>query len=523
MQIGRRVIWTDEYQITEENVIQVIQNAIADFTANAQDCERLLQIEGGDLLPTRTKTVRPEVDVRSCDPIAHEITVFKEGYHWSSPITFVQRGSKDSGNANENDAITLLNECYAAENIGKKQNQLGHFVEICGIGYTLIDIKKEWEEGDSYFQYETLDPRYAFVVRSTKYLDHRIVLGVTFSETTSKNRHYTAFSATTRYEIEESKILNGETKQEESSWYFGHRSGEKNPLGRIPIIEWERAADRTGVWEREIPEMERLNLIISDIGNDIDQETQTIWHSNDVEFPKDEKGDDIKPKSNDWVQTYTSRDGRTPFIKPLSTGYDYAGLLNNYLSTRALILQRTYTPQRNDDSGGSTGVAMSDATGWSAADQVAASQQLLMESSKMEEVKVVIAAIKKSKDVESDSPILKLRYMDVKPNISRQKYFEMTVKTNALANLLSHGIYGLHALKSVNYFDDVAQVWEDSKDLIEQYQQKTFGEKEEVQKSSDLPEYQITNSPNIDGMSKENPNEETVTTLEKKEVRNEEG
>ena len=53
----------------------------------------------------------------------------------------------------------------------------------------------------------------------------------------------------------------------------------------IPIIEWERADDRMGVFEREIPEINRLNLMLSDIGNDIDQETQMIWHTNDVEFP----------------------------------------------------------------------------------------------------------------------------------------------------------------------------------------------------------------------------------------------
>ena len=514
MQIGRRVIWTDEYEITRDNVIKVIQNALADFSVNAQECENLLQIEAGHFFPQRKKEVRPEIDVKTCDPIAHEITVFKEGYHWSAPITFVQRGSKDSGNKAENEAITLLNECYAAENLGRKQNELGHFVEICGIGFTIVDINTEWEEGDSYFKYEVLDPRFAFVVKSTRYLDHRVLLGVSFVEDATHNRHYTAFTNDARFEIEESKIINSDGK-DEIRWFHDKRSDEKNPLGMIPIIEWERAADRMGVFEREIPEMERLNLIISDIGNDIDQETQMIWHSNDVEFPSDENGQEVKPKSNEWVQTYTSRDGKTPFIKPLVANYDYAGLLNNYKATRALILQRTYTPQRNDDSGGSTGVAMSDATGWSAAEQVAASQQTFMESSKMKEVKVVLAAIKKNPSVEGDSPLLDLRYMDVKPNITRQKTFEMTVKTNALANLLSHGIYDLHALKSVNYFDDVAQVWADSKELIEQYQEKTFGEKEEVQKSSDLPEYQITNSPLIDGMSKENPEEETTQTLEK--------
>ena len=292
-----------------------------------------------------------------------------------------------------------------------------------------------------------------------------------------------------------------------------------NPLRLIPIIEWERSDDRMGVFEREIPEMNRLNLLLSDIANDVDQECQQIWHANDVDFPhkKDENGNDtdeiIPPKSNEWVVTESIKDGRQPFIKPLSTTYDYAGLMNNYTVARAMILQRTYTPQRNDNSGGSTGTAMSDATGWSAAEQVACYQQLLMEASKMEEVRVALEAIKRSNKLLEDNPLRKLRYIDVRPNVLRQKTYELAVKSTALSTLLAHGVYGLHALETVDMFADVTQVWEDSKELIEQFQQKAFGEEPKEEKQpSESPLYQIGNSPLIDGMSKETPIENGDTT-----------
>ncbi len=509
MQIGRRTIFSDVEAITNENVVDVIANAMSDFLANVSDCERLLQIDAGYMPIERKKLVRPEIDVKTVDNVANEIVEFKKSYHWGIPFTFIQRGTHDSGNKDEVDGISELNECYAAENLGRKQNALGRFVEICGIGFTLIDIKNNWTEGDSYFQYEVLDPHYAFVVCSSRYADHRKLLGVTYRTDSKGNKYFTAFSDKRRYEIECLRITNGEEVTEQ--WQRGQRSGEINPLGMIPIIEWERSPDRTGVFEREIPELGRINLILSDIANDIESECNQIWHANDVEFPEklDEDGNPTgeyeTPRSNEWVQTYTSQNGRQPFIKALATNYNYSGLLTNYLTARAMVLQRCYTPQRNDDSGGSTGVAMSDATGWSAAEQVANSQQLIMESSKMDEVKVAIAAIKKNPNVPEDSPLLDLRYMDVKPNILRSRSFEMSVKSSSLANLLSHGIYGLHALKAVNLFEDTMQVWADSKDLIEEYQKTTFGEKEEVQKTSDLPEYQIGNSPLIDGMSKETP------------------
>lgn len=499
--IGRKNLFADVKEVDANNVVQIIKAVEPNFLMNQQDCDRLLVIESGEMPIGRVKSVRPDIDVQTVDPIAHEITIFKEGYHWGNLINFVQRGLKDSGKADENEAIALLNECYAAENAGKKQRKLGHFVEITGIGYTFVDIKSDWVDGDSYFELETLDPRYAFVVRSSLYSDHRVILGVTFRQDNKGNTYYTAFSKDTRFEISGEKVTHT----------------ERNVLGLVPIIEWERSDDRMGVFEREIPEMQRLNLLLSDIANDVDQECQQIWWANDISFPhkRDANGmetDEIQPpKSNEWIVTETARDHSSPSIKPLATQYDYAGLINNYSTARTMILQRTYTPQRNDNSGGSTGTAMSDATGWSAAEQVACAQQLLMEASKMEEVRVALMAIKRSNKLTDENALMNLRYMDVKPNVTRQKTYEMTVKTTALANMLSHGINGLHALKSISFFDDVAQVWEDSKEMIEQYQKKTFGEDKEVEMSSNLPEYQITNSPLIDGISKESPNGNDTT------------
>ena len=173
-------------------------------------------------------------------------------------------------------------------------------------------------------------------------------------------------------------------------------------------------------------------------------------------------------------------------------------MLQNIVTRRATILQNADVPCRNDNSGGSTGIAMDSATGWSNAETIASAQQNIMEGCKMQEIRVVLRAIQTSSCTPSDSPLLDLKYRDCQPNIKRNKSYELTNKVNAFATMVSHGINGYHALKTVNLVDDVNQVYADSKALIEKYQDGLFNKEtrttDEGRKSADNSD-QTSNSP----------------------------
>lgn len=484
MQTGRKEIFTDVESITSKNIIEVLQKAMLDFTNVSNDCKSLINYEKGVQPITREKTYRSDINCQCIDNVANEITDFKLGFQWANPTTFVQRGEKNNSEFNIADAISILNDQYDIAGIRKNTQKLGYFVETTGIGYVLIDINSDgWEEGDSYFTHDVLDNSCTFIVKSSLYLDRRPMLGVTFRTDECGNRYFTCFTPGNRYEIYNlTKIIGEDAEKKADKWVEGERSGEKNPLGIIPIVEYIRSHDRMGCFERQISEMNNLNLLISDFTNDVEQNTQAIWHTNDVEFPKKNvenpdgttHEETIRPKANDWLQTYTTPDGKTPSIKPLSIDYDYEGMLNNIITRRALILQKCNVPQRNDNSGGSTGIAMDSATGWTAAETSASKQQSIIDDSKMKELKVVLRAIKKHPNVPADSPLLKLKFSDMRPNTNRQKNYELTTKINFFATGLSHGLNGLHLLKAMNAFEDVNQVWEDSKETIEKYQKSVF-------------------------------------------------
>lgn len=505
MQIGRYELLTDKPEVNYENIIQILQEVFPMHQVNAMRINYLLGYEAGNQPLQRAKTYRSDIDCKCVDNVAHEIAKFHIGYKWGVPITVIQRGEKDSGNDKEVSAISLLNEQYEMQQIRKKTQKLARFVEICGVGYTFVDINSDYEDGESLFNIEALDARTTFVVRSSYYYDRRVMISVTYRTDNKGNNYFTCFTDKERFEILNlSKIMNGKKVKEEEKWQHAERSGEINPLGINPIIEWIRNDDRMGCFERQISDLDNLNLLISDFTNDVEQNTQAIWHGNDIEFPVEritnEDGSITervkKPGTNEWVITATPQDGKTPFIKPLAVEYDYQGMLNNIVTRRALILQNADVPQRNDNSGGSTGIAMDSATGWSNAETVASAQQNIMEGCKLEEIKVVLRAIKVSSHTPTDSPLMDLRYRDCQPNIKRNKSYELTNKTNAWATLVSHGMNGYHALKTVNLVDDVNQVWNDSKELVEKYQDSIFNKesKEEGRLQADNSD-QTSNSP----------------------------
>ena len=79
-----------------------------------------------------------------------------------------------------------------------------------------------------------------------------------------------------------------------------------------------------------------------------------------------------------------------------------------------------------------------------------------------------------------------------------------------MATLLNLGFYGEHVIKGANAFDDPEQVWIDSREMIEAIQKSKItkpstNEEDETRTTDGGIEAQISNSPMIDGMSKENP------------------
>lgn len=492
--IGRQKIFCDEPEITRDNIIEILQKAYAKHRQNVLEMQFLIDYERGIQPLQRQKNIRPDIDIRTNSSLPNYIKKFKLGYHWGSPVMLVQRGNKELHNTNsdtDDSGISALNEVLKnGENIGFKDQQMAEFIEICGIGHRMV-MPKEFPETvneipESLVNIYTLDSRYAFVVYYNG-TGQRELMGVSFSKRKGKNL-FTCFTDTTRFEIESGEI----------------KSESPNLLGMIPIVEYERSVDRTGCFERKIPEIDALNILESDFANDVSQRTQEMWWGDNVDFKEDEQGNPITPKSGQWILTY-SADGKVAKIQPLSSTFDGTSTLNAISNQRTTILQDCYVPIQYDSSGGgSTGTATDMSSGWSAAELDALQEQQMTERGKRKELQLILKAISlvPSRVLPEDSPIRSVHSSDVEIKMLRNKNYEMSVKMTAFSTGLNAGLHPRHLLDYIQAFSDNEQVYLDSKPILDALQKKMIESNSEVSQETEVasgnPINQIETSPIID-------------------------
>ena len=506
--LGRKRIYTDADEITPDNIFGVLESAWAIHEINLEEILFLIRYEKGMQPLKRKKTIREDIDIEVSDNLANQITEFKLGYNWGNPITYVQKNTKDlAGNppSKDDDAITTLNEMNDAEAAYAKDQELARFIEICGIGFQMVDVKREYT-GGSVFDLNVLHPMYTFVVYKND-IAETPMMGVTYRELESGDRYFTCYTKDALYEVRNlCTIVNGVKERE---WTFTRPDrgvGERNPLGMIPIVEFVRAYDRMGCFERQISDMDALNTEVSDFANATAQSVQEIWWGNDWDFPKDPTtGKEITPKSGQWVMTRTLANGKSPLIKPLASNFDYDGVQENIVSKRNAILQKCYVPLQTDPGGGSTASAMSLSSGWAAAEAAASKEEQIIRRSKMMVVALELAAVKVRSYWLDDNPIVDLSISDIYAKFTRQKTYDLGTKTNAMVAMIKSGVNGRVAMQTVDLFADVAQAWNDSKDTIEKFQKSIVEPKrdvnvEEKRETADLTD-QTGNSPILDGMN----------------------
>ena len=470
---GRQRIYTDEKEINQDNLVKVLRTSYMLHRQNQMEMQYLIDYELGDQPLPREKKIRPEIDVRVSENAANFVVEFKKGYFWGIPPVMIQHGDKEMHGTNpmsDDTGIAALNEMMLNGLDIAYQNQiLGDYVEKCGVGYRLVDVKTDFNTDDEPYNLvnvHALDARYAFCVYHNG-VGQEKVMGVTYTKTLSGKLQFTCYTPNARYEVQGWKIANPEIEK------------QVNPLGMIPIVEYDRAIDLTGCFERHISYMDGLNMLLSDFSNNVAQDTQQIWWGDNVDFDVDEKtGEVIKPESGDWLLTH-SPENRKASVQALQSGLDGGSTLDAIAFEWNRILQKCHVPiQQESAGGGSTGTATSMASGWQAAEVDALREECVIVRGLKEELRLILRAIQlvPTSVLATDSPLRKIHAQDVDFHFNRNKNYDLSIKANTLATLINAGIHGRHAIKISEITADTESVWLDSQEIIAKKQKKMFEE-----------------------------------------------
>lgn len=436
---GRRVLYSPETEITRENVVEVLNQALRAHSSNSAEIDYLYRYyRGVQPILKRTKTVRPEINNKTVENHAYEIVSFKTGYVFGEPIQYVRRGQEQEDSEN----VTQLNEYMFAEDKAARDKELAEWFYICGTAYRMI-LPDDGEMDDSPFEIDTLDPRYTFVVYNNGF-GKKPLMGVKYIEESDRSIRYSVYTRTTYFEIKNDQI-----EKEES-----------HVLGDIPIIEYPANTARLGAFEVVLSLLDGLNNVASNRLDGIEQFVQAFMKFVNCDI-EEEQFAALKEMGAIKIK---GEPGNPADVDIVSAELDQSQAQVTKEDLYQMILIICGMPDRNgtNRTTGDTGQAVILRDGWSAAESRARDTELVFKQSEKRFLKLALRICK-------DTTGLDLKLSDIDIKFTRNKTDNLLVKTQGLQNMLEAGIHPQIAITNSGLFSDPEQVYHDSTPYLEKW------------------------------------------------------
>ena len=251
---GRTQIFTDETEITSENVISVVQKAMNVHSKNRGEIAYLYKYyKGMQPVYQREKEIRPEICNKIVENWANKIVSFKVGYICGSPIQYVSADSEKS----VSESIKMLNKYMDGDNKSSKDRDLFEWLFICGTSYRMA-----LPDTEDIFKTYVLDPHNTFVIYSNDYRKVPLA-GVTYSTYTNNGARFKQFSVYTAdnkfFEIKNDRIVR-----------------EEDTVVGVPIVEYPANNARLGAFEIVLDLLDAINDLDSNRLDAVEQFIQSL-------------------------------------------------------------------------------------------------------------------------------------------------------------------------------------------------------------------------------------------------------
>lgn len=411
LRTGRKMIFTDYSEITDENILAVVEQGYIDHAPNRSDIVYLHKYYKGEQpILWKVKEVRPEINEKIVINIANEIVAFKVGYLVGKPIQYIS----SVADQRVSDAVASLNDMMRNEGKITKDRSLVEWQMIAGTGYRLVLPKKKRGEKVPW-EFYTLDPRNAFVIYANDYTQRPLV-GVSYRIDINGNVTLTAYTENRIYTID--KGSNSFT-------------AEDNPLGWIPIIEYPANTARLGAFEVVLTVLDAVNELDSNRLDSVKQfvESLLVIYNADFEDPDNVTANSIRQAG--MVQLRSTGENNAD-LKVISEKLDQTNTETLKQSLLNMIREIVGMPSQSDGSTGdsSNNGAVILKNGWQGAETRAEAFEAQFYEPERTFLQIVSA-------ISRDANVLEFDPDDVDIRFTRRNYEDILSRSQTLVSLLN--------------------------------------------------------------------------------------
>jgi len=441
---GRKVLYSNEEEITAENVVKVLNKVLPDFAKNQREIDYLYRYyRGRQPVDHRVKKFRPDIKNTVVENHAYEIVSFKTGYGFSEPVQYVRRAAvkatEEKENSDVTDKVMRLNELMAYENKSVKDKDIAESFNVCGTAYRMVLPKKYDDECP--FEIDTLNARETAVVYSKAFGKHSL-MSIQEVVENEKELHYYIYTPTLYFHIYEDEII----------------SQKPNTLGYIPIIEYPANNSRLGSFETVIEILDAINTVNSNRLDGVEQFVQFFMKFINTNIDENDylrflELGAIKVKSEPGCPADVG-------IVSAELNQDQVQTLVDYLYQTALIICGMPNRNAGNRSTSDTGQGVVLRDGWANAESSQRNTEDVFKISEKQFLKVV-------KNILKTMGTLDFNISDIDIKFSRNKTDNFQTKAQVLQSLLESGIHPQIAISVCELFGDSPQVYADSKPYLD--------------------------------------------------------
>ena len=442
---GRRIITTDVTEITADNVVAVLEEAMKLHEPNRSEIDYLWKYYKGEQpILQREKTVRPEICNKIVENRANEIVSFKVGYLCGEPIQYVGRTCDEA----VTNGVGTLNEYMFLVDKPALDQEVVEWGMIGGTAYRMVldNSAYDAESDEAPFEMFTLDPRDTFVVYSND-VKHKRMLGVKYNTDDYGQKTFSAYSDKEYFLIKDGKV----------------QEVKPHALGTEPIIEYPANNARLGAFEIVLPLLDAINNIESNRMDGIEQFVQAFVKFINCDITKE----DFEALKDLGAIKVKSVDGQQADVDIVTNELNQQQTQTLKDDAYQAVLTICGMPNRNGGSSTSdTGSAVLLRDGWSLAESRAKDSELMFKRSEKEVLRLVLKLCGGLADLN-----LKLRDIDMK--FTRRNYDNIQSKSQVLVSMLQQPkVHPLLAFTHCGLFSDPESAYTMSNEYYEEQMAK---------------------------------------------------